>query len=221
MNDAVGRPFFTVSSAFTTGLLDMLENDIVPRLRRDVPGQPDPKELEDDPYRSRFVLIFDRERYSPDFFHRMWKKRIACQTYQKFPKGKWPEAEFDGHSVEMPHGEIVEMELAERGFWMGGKIRVREIRRKCRSGHQTSVLSTDYRADSTEIAVHMFSRWSQENFFKYMMKNFDIDALTGYGLYGFDETKHVVNPNIANWTERSEVWPAYWHAKRPNSTICR
>lgn len=194
VNDALGRPFFTVSSAFTTGLLAMLNDEIVPRLLRDVPGQPDLLKLEADPYLSRFALIFDREGYSPDFFHRMWKQRIACQTYQKYPKERWPEKEFDNHLVEMPHGEIVEMELAERGLLLGDKIWVREVRRKCRSGHQTSVLSTDYRADSVEIAAHMFSRWSQENFFKYMMENFDIDALTGYKIYGFNETKRVVNP---------------------------
>ncbi|MCP4107801.1 MAG: hypothetical protein GY749_20040 [Desulfobacteraceae bacterium] len=194
VNDALGRPFFTVSSAFTTGLLDILENEIVPRLCCDVPGQPNMEELEDDPYRSRFVLIFDREGYSPVFFKRMWDQRIACQTYQKFPKKKWSKAEFDKYAVEMPHGEIVEMELAERGYWLGEVIWVREVRRMCRSGHQTSVLSTDYRIDLTKIAAHMFSRWSQENFFKYMMKNFDIDALSGYKLYGFNETKQVVNP---------------------------
>ena len=194
VNDALGRPFFTVSSAFTTGLIAMLDGEIVPRLCCDVPGQPDPQQLEDDPYCSRFVLIFDREGYSPEFFKRMWGQRIACQTYQKYPKERWPEAEFNKYAIAMPHGELVEMELAERGLWMGDKIWVREVRRKCRSGHQTSVLSTDYRADFTEIAVHMFSRWSQENFFKYMMENFDIDALTGYKLYGFNETKHVVNP---------------------------
>ncbi|MBT7888089.1 MAG: hypothetical protein HN580_03645, partial [Deltaproteobacteria bacterium] len=155
---------------------------------------PDLLKLEADPYLSRFVLIFDREGYSPDFFYRMWEQRIACQTYQKYPKERWPEKEFEKHLVEMPHGEIVEMELAERGLLLGDKIWVREIRRKCRSGHQTSVLSTDYRAGSVEIAAHMFSRWSQENFFKYMMENFDIDALTGYKLYGFNETKRVVNP---------------------------
>jgi hypothetical protein len=147
-----------------------------------------------DPYRSRFVLIFDREGYSPEFFQRMWEMRIACQTYQKYPKQKWPAAEFNKYAVKMPHGEIIEMELAERGFLLGDKIWVREIHRKCRSGHQTSVLSTDYQADFTEIAAHMFSRWSQENFFKYMIENFDIDSLTGYKLYGFNETKHVVNP---------------------------
>ena len=194
VNDALGRPFFTISSAFTTGLLDILENEIVPRLVQDVPGQPDRQELKSDPYRPRFVLIFDREGYSPEFFQRMWETRIACQTYQKYPKQKWPDAEFAKYAVKMPHGEIIEMELAERGFLLGDKIWVREIHRKCRSGHQTSVLSTDFQADFTEIAAHMFSRWSQENFFKYMMENFDIDSLTGYKPYGFNETKNVVNP---------------------------
>ncbi len=194
VNDQLGRPFFTISSAFTTGLLDILETDIVPRLLRDVPEQPSLQELRDNPYRSRFLLIFDREGYSPDFFYRLWQQRIACQTYQKYPKEKWPENEFKTYSVKMPQGELIEMELAERGFWMGEKIWVREIRRRCRSGHQTSVLSTDFSADLRAIAVHMFSRWAQENFFKYMMENFDIDSLTGYHLSGFNETKQVVNP---------------------------
>jgi len=194
VNDVLGRPFFTVSSAFTTGLLSILEDEIVPRLFQDVPGQPSSQELKDDPNLSRFVLVFDREGYSPDFFERMWKQRIACQTYQKYPKEKWPEEEFSEHAVEMPHGEIIEMELAERGFFLGDLIWVREIRRKCKSGHQTSVLSTDFCADFTQVAAHMFSRWSQENFFKYMIENFDIDALTGHKLYTFNETKKVVNP---------------------------
>jgi plasmid maintenance system antidote protein VapI len=125
----------------------------------------------------------------------MWEQRIACQTYQKFPKERWPESEFLKYAVKMPHGEVIEMELAERGWFMGDKIWVREIRRKCQSGHQTSVLSTDYDGDFTKIAAHMFARWSQENFFKYMMEHFDIDALTGYKLTGFNETKQVVNPN--------------------------
>ena len=194
VNDLLGRPFFTISSVFTTGLLDILETDIVPTLLRDVPGQPSLQELTDNPYCSKFLLIFDREGYSPDFFYRLWKQRIACQTYQKFPKSQWPQSEFKPYMLKMPHGEIINMELAERGLWMGEKIWVREIRRMCRSGHQTSVLSTDFNAEIQAIAIHMFSRWSQENFFKYMMENFDIDSLAGYNLVGFNETKHVVNP---------------------------
>ncbi len=195
VNDGTGRPFFRISSSFTTGLLDILETDIVPRLLRDVPGQPTRPELEKDPYLNRFVLIFDREGYSPDFFRRMWESRIACQTYHKYPKGNWPKKEFEEVEVEMPHGEIVEMTLAERAYRLEDKIWVREIRKKGESGHQTSVLSTDWCADFTAVAAHMFSRWSQENFFKYMMEHFEIDALTGYEMAPVSETKRVVNPD--------------------------
>ena len=38
----------------------------------------------------------------------------------------------------------VEMDLAERGSFIGGKIWVREIRKKGKNGHQTSIISTDY-----------------------------------------------------------------------------
>lgn len=195
VNDGIGRPFFKISSPFTTGLQDMLEKDIVPRLCRDVPGQPTKQDLKKDQYLPRFVLIFDREGYSPDFFLRMWKLRIACQTYHKYPTENWPEEEFGDYEVKMPHGEVIKMTLAERGYFMGSKIWVREIRKKGESGHQTSVLSTDYCGELTSIAAHMFSRWSQENFFKYMMEHFEIDALMGYELTSLNETKKVVNPS--------------------------
>ena len=45
-----------------------------------------------DRYRSRFVILFDREGYSPEFFKEMWQThRIACITYHKYPKNDWPE----------------------------------------------------------------------------------------------------------------------------------
>ena len=37
VNDQQGLPFFVISTPFTTGLLDMLSNEIVPRLLKDVP----------------------------------------------------------------------------------------------------------------------------------------------------------------------------------------
>ena len=55
------------------GLLEALESDIVPRLLADVPGQPPPEQLAEDPYRHRFVIVFDREGYSPKFFKQMWR----------------------------------------------------------------------------------------------------------------------------------------------------
>lgn len=193
INDQQGRPFFVISTPFTSGLLDMLENEIVPQLRRDVPNQPDKLELANDRYLNRFVLVFDREGYSPEFFKKMWEQRIACQTYHKYQKGVWEEGEFTEYIVEMPYGQV-KMKLAERGILLSNKMWAREIRKLTETGHQTSVLSTDYKAEMTVIGAHMFSRWSQENFFKYMIKHFNIHGLIDYQTEASDETKEVVNP---------------------------
>lgn len=194
VNDQQGRPFFVVTTALTSGLLEMLKNEIVPRLLEDVPEQPTEDELKADRYLHRFVIVFDREGYSPDYFHQMWKKRIACQTYHKYPGEDWPTSEFHEYVVEMCFGQQVKMQLAERGVRLGRRLWVREIRKLTDTGHQVSVLSTDYQSYLTIIAAHMFSRWSQENFFKYMMKHFNIQGLIDYQTEPTDETKKVVNP---------------------------
>ena len=194
VNDALGRPFFVVSSPLTAGLLDMLKNDIVPRLLAEVPGQPSDEELKANPLLHRFTLVFDREGYSPEFFLDMKRLKIACLTYHKFPKQDWLESEFSEHVVSLPHGEQVRMKLAERGTWLGGKLWVREVRKLTENGHQVSILATNFLADIASIAAHMFSRWSQENFFRFMMQHFAIDRLVEYGLGTADETARVVNP---------------------------
>ncbi len=194
VNDQRGDPFFVVSTPFTSGLLDMLNREIVPQLLREVPEQPSPQELEANPHLHRFMMIFDREGYSPEFFARMWDKRIACQTYNKYPKEDWPNSEFIEVKVEMPGGHSTWMKVAERGVFLGGKLWVREIRKFTDSGHQTSIVSTDYTSNATRIAAHMFSRWSQENFFRYMMQHYGIDRLIDYDLTVPDETRKVVNP---------------------------
>ena len=100
----------------------MLKSDIVPRLLKDVPGQPTEAELEADRYRARFVILFDREGYSPKFFKEMWQThRIACITYHKFPKDDWPTDEFAEVETTLPNGERVSLKLAERGTWIGDR----------------------------------------------------------------------------------------------------
>jgi len=49
-------------------------------------------------------------------------------------------------------------------------------------------------SDITQIAGHMFARWSQENFFKYMRENYCIDRLIDYSTEPISETAKVVNP---------------------------
>jgi hypothetical protein len=194
VNDPLGRPFFVISSPLTAGLLDMLKREIVPRLLAEVPGQPSLEELAEAPYLHRFTLVFDREGYSPDFFQTMRGLRVACQTYHKFPKEDWPQSEFTDHIVPLPHGEQVRMKLAERGTRLGETLWVREIRKLTETGHQVSILSTNFRIDMVSVAAHMFARWSQENFLQYMMQNFAIDRLVDYQTGTLDETAKVVNP---------------------------
>ena len=60
VNAMDGAPFFAVSQSADPGLLQTLENEILPRLLEDVPNQPAEEELAADPWRERFTLIFDR-----------------------------------------------------------------------------------------------------------------------------------------------------------------
>src|SRR4051812_16055706 len=43
----------------------------------------------------------------------------------------------------------------------------------------------------------MFSRWSQENFFQYMIYNFDFDKMVQYGTRPLSENTQVVNPTYS------------------------
>lgn len=199
VNDALGSPYFSVARPLDQGMLEALENDIVPRLLQDVPGQPDAGQLKADCYLHRFVLLFDREGYSPAFFKKMWEEhRIACVTYHKYPKEPWPQEWFRPVEVQMPGGGRETMRLAEQGTRLGGKkdgVWAREVRKLTGSGHQTSLVSTVYGRQGYEDAAALFSRWCQENYFRYAMENFALDSLGGYGTQGEPEPKRdVVNP---------------------------
>jgi hypothetical protein len=194
VNAMDGQPFFLVNQAADPGLLKVLENEIVPRLEREVPNQPTLEQLDADPLLHRFTLVFDREGYSPAFLLKMKKKRIACVTYHKYPQEDWREEEFRCTPVTLASGAQVEMRLAERGTFLGGKGWVRELRKLTESGHQTSVLTTDYRSDPGPVAAAMFARWSQENFFRYMREHYGLDRLADYATEEIPDTTKVVNP---------------------------
>ncbi len=194
INDALGQPFFVVTQTVNAGLLAVLRENIVPDLLEKVPYQPTEEELKATPHRYRFGIVFDREGYSPSFFKKMWEKRIACYTYQKYVHEQWPESEFIEQEVCFPRGETVVMKLAERGvYFKQQKLWVRQIRKLTTSSHQTALMTTDYYNDAPVIAGKMFSRWSQENFFKYMMEHYGIDRLIDYQIEQMDDTVKVVN----------------------------
>jgi len=87
------------------------------------------------------------------------------------------------------------VKLAERDYYFKKeKFWVRQIRKLTDRGHQTALITTDYYNETTVIAGTMFSRWSQENFFKYMMEHYGINKLIDYDTEEMDDTIKVVNP---------------------------
>jgi hypothetical protein len=194
VNAMDGQPFFAVTQAADPGLLKVLEEQIVPRLLKEVPGQPSAEALEANRYLARFTMIFDRAGYSPEFFMRRWEQRIAVITYHKFPEGEWGAEEFGPQQVRLVNGETVELQLAERGVRLSNGFWVREVREREPNGHQTAILSTDYQRPMPGVAVALFARWSQENFFGYMRHHYGLDRLIEYGTEPLPETTVVVNP---------------------------
>jgi len=198
VNDATGRPFFVIDKVVDSGLIAALRQDIVPRLLREVPGQPSAEELRADPLRCRFTLVFDREGYSPGFFKQMWQEhRIAAITYHKHPAAKWPEQEFCQREVNLPGGETPVMLLAERGSWVGtgaDALWMKEVRKLTPGGHQVSLIGTAFELQPEGLAAALFSRWCQENYFRYMMQHFEIDLLTEYKTGPLHDTEKVINP---------------------------
>jgi hypothetical protein len=150
--------------------------------------------MRDDPRQHRFTLVFDREAYSPEFFAEMKSRRIAILSYHKYPGEPWRVEEFVDSSVRLASGEEVTMKLAERGTMLSNRLWVREVRKLSEGGHQTSILSTNYRADYPLLAASMFARWSQENFYKYMRQHYGLDRLAEYGTEPVPDPIRTVNP---------------------------
>lgn len=194
INAMGGQPFFVVHQDVDPGLIQVLENEIVPRLIEDAPNQPTPEQLEENKLLHRFTAIFDREGYSPKLIRNLKEQRVACLTYNKHPKEDWRDEEFFTCLVTLVSGQEVKMRLAERGVFLGKLVWVREIRKLSESRHQTSILSTDYAADMGVLASAMFARWCQENYFKYMRQEYNLDRLATYGAEDIPDDTRVVNP---------------------------
>ena len=195
VNAMDGQPFFYVNKEVDPGLIATLKDDVIPWLEANVVKTPEQEQrLAADARAHWFTMVFDREGYSPVMFEEMGKKRIAILTYHKFPKEDWRSQEFTTQKVQLAGGETVSMKLAERGSQLSNKLWVREIRKLNDGGHQTSILTTNFQAPMTTLAVSMFARWSQENFFRYMREHFSLDRLIDYETEPIPDTILVINP---------------------------
>jgi len=198
INDSQGNPYMFVNAPVNEKLLEMLDTEIVPQLLEQVKDRIPIQALEADPDLPLFTMIFDREGYFPKYFQQLWQKRIAVITYRKNVKNKWDEEDFQEHTIEI-EGDKVQMKLCEKQIKLDG-VEMREIRELNEDGHQTSVITTNKKLSFIKIAIYMFARWCQENYFRYMRQEYDLDRIYQYAVQQLDDNIKVVNPDHAKLT---------------------
>lgn len=193
VNDNLGNPFLVFTSDLNEKLKDVIKDQIIEELIRETTTPELEEALKKNPYKARFTIIFDREAYEPAFFKWLWETyRIAVITYRKYVKDKWDESLFFTIETQVIN-KLVTMQICEQGISLAG-MWMREIRKLGESGHQTSIITTNMELTREYIAGRMFSRWSQENYFKYMHSDFEIDKIIQYGIEQINGEKKVVNP---------------------------
>jgi hypothetical protein len=191
VNDATGMPVMMVMGELTEKLETAIETLVIPQMLQT--SLLKPIDAENPPEQPQCTFVFDREAYHPAFFNRLWKQyRIAILTYRKNVKDSWPEENFQPLDVEVL-GQSIPMHLC------GGKITLdgytfTEVRKLGESGHQTAIITTHPSLKMADVAGRMFARWVQENFFRYLIADYDFDKMVEFGTQPIDPEKQLINP---------------------------
>jgi hypothetical protein len=183
VNDGNAEPLMFVTAPANAGLLAMMDQELLPEIRR-LAG--------DD---RRITLIFDREGWSPQRFKQWSKAGFDVITYRKGKYRNWRRCCFKEVSAKVC-GRKVTYLLGERTICVAKGFRMREVRRLCDDGHQTSVMTTRRDLSLETVALRMFSRWQQENFFRYMRHEFALDHLPTTAVEPADPERTVPSPAV-------------------------
>ena len=183
VNDRRADPLLFVTAEATEGLLSTLESTLLPEVRRLVG-------------RRRVTIVFDREGWSPKSFAKWKEQGFDVMTYRKGEQSRWQKRFFTTVKGKVG-GKKVQYRLAEREVKLSNGLKVREIRRLTDDGHQTAVITTNDKLPLLAVAHRMFSRWRQENFFRYMRHEFALDHLCTHQVEPGDPKRMVPHPERA------------------------
>ena len=183
VNDANAEPLLFITAPANDGLLAMMDEQLLPEIRKLAGAE------------RRVTLIFDREGWSPKRFRKWFQAGFDVITYRKGKYKDWQQGIFQEVPVEVS-GRRHKYLLAERLVSLAKGFRMREVRRLCDDGHQTSVLTTRRDLPIETVALRMFSRWQQENFFRYMRHEFALDHLPTIKVEPADPERSVPNPTV-------------------------
>jgi len=180
VNDENSEPLFLITAEANDSLLSMIDREVIPHI----------KALAGD---RRVTMIFDREGWSPKLFARWYAQGVDVITYRKGKYDPWPEECFI-ETCSRIADQPVTYRLGERSVMIGKNFWMREVRRLCDNGHQTSVMTTRQDLAAERIACRMFFRWNQENFFRYMRHEYNLDHVLTYDVEPADGERLVPCP---------------------------
>jgi hypothetical protein len=181
VNDKRGDPLFVITAEANAALTRML-----PTVLGEVRKLLGPKR--------RATVVFDRGGWSPKLFRELMALGFDILTYRKGRTRRIAEARFTSHKARLD-GRRVRYLLHEQPVrFLKGKLRLRQITRLTKGGHQTPIITSRWDLRAIVLAYRMFERWRQENFFKYVREEYLIDALADYEIEPDDPNRSVPNP---------------------------
>ncbi|MGH9078106.1 MAG: putative transposase [Acidimicrobiales bacterium] len=150
---------------------------------------------------ARPTICFDRGGWSPAVFATLVEAGFDILTYRKGRMRPEPRSAFSPYRVADRFGHDQDYHLADRS------VRLAYVRDKRRrhlaarqvtrldpdSGHQTQIITTRRDLEPTGVAKAMFSRWREENLFRFMRPR-GLDAMDSYAKIADDPARMVPNP---------------------------
>jgi transposase len=187
--DANGDPVFVVVAAPDASMVSEVRR-LLPQLRELVGER-------------RLTICFDRGGWSPELFYEIVQAGFDFLTYRKGRVRREPTRAFSTHSL-VADGRAHEYELADRRSRLRLPARkgrpktltVRQVTRRS-DHHQTPIVTSRIDLSAVQVAYRMFSRWRQENYFRYSRQHFALDGLDSYASQPDDLARMVPNPQRA------------------------
>ena len=151
------------------------------------------------------TVVFDRGGWSTKLFNEMIKAGYDFIPYRRGHDLKIARTQF--RKCTFVHGtKTYEYELHDKPRVRVGKtgnkkgegpkyVWMRQVTR-LDGKHQVPVITTRTDLPPEEVVFLMFNRWRQENFFKYMIEEFALDALLEYGTEPLPADADRPNPAI-------------------------
>ncbi len=171
-NDRQGRPLFFLLGPTTISLIAILP-EIVKKVKQIMGPQWEAWCLS---------LVFDRGGFCAELFQKLDQEKVHWITWLKAAQDVWkqvyqiPEEKFKLALLKLKSKKVV-VKLCEWSVPIPAYGDCRAIILLDRkSGKRMVIITNDQERSTQEVAQTMLGRWSQENFFKVMLVNYDLDG---------------------------------------------